>query len=88
MNIVHTWKFGLVSRLFLLQECFLAASGPTVYLAVAVHGYFSYLSQAEVEVLGGGAPTLLNNFSLFLWSHRILTVAVHGYFSYLRLKAL
>ena len=58
--MVHTWKLGLVSTLFLLQECFLTASGPTVYyLAVAVHGYFSYLPQAEVEVLGGGAPTLL-----------------------------
>ena len=51
MNIVHTWKFGLVSRLFLLQECFLTASGPTVYLAVAVHGYFSYLSQAESSLI-------------------------------------
>lgn len=49
---MHTWKFGLVSRLFLLQECFLTASGPTIYyLAVAVHGYFSYLSQAESSLI-------------------------------------
>ena len=51
MNIVHTWKLGLVSRLFLLQECFLTASGPTIYLAIALHGYFSYLSQAESSLI-------------------------------------
>ena len=48
---MHTWKLGLVSKLFLLQECFLTASGPTVYLAVVVHGYFSYLSQAESSLI-------------------------------------
>ena len=49
--MVHTWKLGLVSRLFLLQECFLTASGPTVYLAVAVHGMVTSVIYLRLKAL-------------------------------------